>query len=731
MTSRITTFFLSSLLVGVLPMAAQASSNKLDLQLQRDLALSQQAKVAANSERAPRQVHSEWNTSVLIQLADEADVPAVIAQLTSMGVQISTRTGHILTAQMPGAKIAAVAALSTVQRLEAPRPLPSRLMNSVPATEAPSLRTGDAPQWQGLTGKGVIVGVVDDGFDFRHPSLRNADGTTRILALWNQRQDAVGSAPSGFSYGGVCTVEMINAAIAQAEANQTVTACTQPSKGGHGTHVASIAAGNGADTGEFAYRHVGMAPEADLVLVNGIGEGADPNLETDRVIDAIAFIRDQAKAHNKKAVVNLSLGSYYGARDGTSVFEQALDSFVLNDGLLIVGSAGNEGDAPIRTGGTLTAGQSVSFDLIIPTGLEEGAVEVWYSGNSRYRVSLEGPNSCGDIPVIDAPGADQSAEIWEDEMGCGYVGIASSSIYTNNGDRLIELRMFDETAFPLATGTWKLTLTALEVSGESQFDMVVANYSGDIEISGLTGVTEQILTDVASATHVIGVASYNTNNSWDSQVGPIDSDLGNGVVGDISTFSSRGPRRDCSDLSKCPAVMKPEITAPGSYIMAAKAHDYDHSDYPEEISPSGNYVVFSGTSMASPHVAGAAALLWQSFPTETATQLRARLLGNTKRTDFTPVLLPEFSASVLTPEQPDYTWGYGVLAVDQAVNASEPDVEEPKPNTGNPDNGGRKSSGGGCSLAVANGSVDPTLPLIVILSALAVGYRRRIIGEAA
>ncbi|MEO8754925.1 MAG: S8 family serine peptidase, partial [Casimicrobiaceae bacterium] len=167
--------------------------------------------------------------------------------------------GDIATVEIPADQLAAVAALKSVISIEAVHMVPPRLDVSVPATRADALRTGVPGAWTGGTGKGVIVGVVDDGVDFRHRDFRKADGTTRILGLWDQRvTGAAGTPPTGFTYGGECTEGMINDAL-----NGNAAACTQPSSGGHGTHVAGIAAGTGQATGngQIGYRMIGMAPD--------------------------------------------------------------------------------------------------------------------------------------------------------------------------------------------------------------------------------------------------------------------------------------------------------------------------------------------------------------------------------------------------------------------------------------------------------------------------------------
>jgi hypothetical protein len=131
--------------------------------------------------------------------------------------------------------------------------------------------------------------VVDDGLDFRHLTFRNTDGSTRLLGLWDQRESgAAGSPPAGFSYGGECTVQMLNDAINNAGG------CTQPSTGNHGTHVGGIAAGNGQQTGngQSPYRFVGMAPKADMLVANSIGDGAGGG--GNAVVDAIAWMKAKA-----------------------------------------------------------------------------------------------------------------------------------------------------------------------------------------------------------------------------------------------------------------------------------------------------------------------------------------------------------------------------------------------------------------------------------------------------
>src|SRR5664279_2031015 len=376
------------------------------------------------------------------------------------GAVIRSLIGNIATVDIPASKLAAVAALPSVLSIEAARSQPVRLDVSVPATRADALRTGTAPNWTGGSGKGVIVGIADTGVDFRHLDFRKTDGTTRILGLFDQRASgAAGSPPAPYTYGGECTPAMINSAIAG-----DPSACTQRDTHGHGTHVAGIAAGNGQATGngQLAYRMIGMAPDADLLVANPPGTG----LVTSNVLDAIAYMKAKAQALGKPLVVNMSFGSYFGARDGTSNYQQALDNLA-GAGVILVAAAGNEANVPIRASGTITQGGSSSVNFNVPATDSSGApfafgqLEIWYPGSNSYGVNVAGPGCAATVTVNpgDAPGTLQTP--------CGGVEIASTGPNPNNDDRQILVRIGTTTASPLVPGPWTITLVGNVVAGGS------------------------------------------------------------------------------------------------------------------------------------------------------------------------------------------------------------------------------------------------------------------------
>ena len=587
----------------------------------------------------------------------EGNLDAVKAQ----GARVRSVMGNIATVDIPASKVAAVAALPSVKSIEASRLQPRRLDQSVPATRADTLRVGAPPSWTAGTGKNVIVGVIDSGIDFRHKDFRNGDGTTRILAIWDASSTgASGSPPAGYSYGGECTPAMINAAIAGDPA-----ACAQKDTDSHGTHVAGIAAGNGQATGngQIGFRMIGMAPSADLLISNANGNA--------QVLDAIAWMKAKAAAVGRPLVINMSFGSYFGARDGTSNYEQGMSN-LSGPGVILVAAAGNESTDPIRAFGTITQGGSVTVGFNVPGDSKGGELEIWYPGTDSYGVNVAGPGCAATVTVNpgENPGTVATA--------CGAVEFVSTGPQANNDDRQIKVSIGSTSAAPLVTGAWKITLVGTVVAGGSHPFSIIngEDATGFTFTDHFAPLTTEILTDTSSSRRVIAVASYNTRTTWSSVNGP-SSDTSAGVVSDISNFSSRGPRRNCSNPAKCPAIMKPEITAPGMKILSALPVDKVKPTPPSDVEADGVHFAANGTSMATPHVTGAIALMLQQDPTMTPEVVKQRLF-TTIQTNAFSTNLPTFNAaSPDMPATPNYTWGYGILDAAAAVKASQPSAGTP------------------------------------------------------
>ncbi|GAB1387799.1 hypothetical protein MASR1M59_29470 [Melaminivora sp.] len=577
------------------------------------------------------------------------------AALQALGVRLGSTSGNIVTAQVPRNKLREAAQVPGVEFMEASRRLPTRLSMSVPATGATQIRGGSPMAWTGATGQGVIVGIVDDGLDFRHRDFLRADGSTRLLGLWDMRANAGGSPPAGFQYGNECSSAEINQAIA---GGLSSSACTQPSTGNHGTHVGGIAAGNGQATGngQAAFRHVGMAPMADLIAANAIGDGVETS---NAVIDAIHYIKARAQALGKPAVVNLSLGSYYGNRDGTSNYETALTN-ATGPGFIITAAAGNEGADPIRAEAALAQGQTVRIGYRNPSGGEQ-RIEMWYPGTHRWSVRVS-QGSCSSAWVA------ADTETYEVDTPCGALSIANSAVNPLNGDRQVLLMMDTNGSGHRPSGDWIIEVQS--VQGAGTVSMIGAEDIRDAHfIDHVSAETKQILTDTCSATGPICVGAYVTRQQWQGLNGQPGSVTSLGAIGEVGNFSSRGPRRNCSVPAQCPMVAKPEILAPGAMIISALGHDAEEAHDGPRVDADGQHVAYLGTSMATPHVTGAIALLLQKNPQLTPAQARQLLLGNLQRTAHTPANLPAYDPAVPNPTGANDAWGYGIMDIARAWQA--------------------------------------------------------------
>ena len=594
---------------------------------------------------------------LLVRFSDSTALDAIRAA----GGKVNSVLGNIASVEIAATALGSLAAIDAIQYMEAEKPVPARLNFSVPSTRANLLRTGVMPSLSGATGAGVIVGIVDDGLDFRHMDFRNPDGSTRLLGLWDQRvSGAAGSPPAGYSYGGECTVKMLNDALNGGDG------CTQPSTGNHGTHVGGIAAGSGQQTGngQTPYRFVGMAPKADILAANSIAGGTGSNA----VVDAVAWMKAKAAAAGKPIVINLSLGSYFGARDGTSNYEQALSNAGAA-GVVLAAAAGNEGSDKIVATGQISAGQTRTISFNWGTDVtKDQQIEIWYPGVNQYAVKLTGPNGCA-MPEFVAAGASKSFT-----LSCGTIEVTSTAPQANNDDRQILVSFVAGQAGAAGfQGAWTYELRGdVVATPDTNFSMICGETGNGLLFTSNTpsGFTPGILTDTSSATRTIAVASYNTNSTWLTTGGApnIAANYEHGPITDLSRFSSRGPRRNCSNPVKCPPVMKPEIAAPGAMIMAALGQDAKRPT-DDSIEADGKHVAYNGTSMATPHVAGAVALMLQKNPTLTPEQVKQILFQKVQTNSFTTAL-PTFNpASPLMPSTTNDNWGYGIMDAQAAYNA--------------------------------------------------------------
>jgi subtilisin family serine protease len=275
--------------------------------------------------------------------------PRLRRRLGEIGVEVRGRVGSIASLKVPAPALPDLASMRDIVWLKAARSY--RLWNEV--STGPTHTDSDAANLAFGTGAGVIVAILDSGIDWKHADFRNADGTTRILAIWDQTiTDASHPPPAGFTFGAFYSRTDIDAALGSSPDLMTDDGY------GHGTHVAGSAAGNGLGTGNGvpAGTFAGVAPGADLLIVRLFDDQGGFCLECD-LTAGVQFIQGIAAAEGKPWVGNMSLGADFGAHDGTDPDELAIDAAVGpgRSGAQLAIAAGNSGNSRLHWQGTLVS----------------------------------------------------------------------------------------------------------------------------------------------------------------------------------------------------------------------------------------------------------------------------------------------------------------------------------------------------------------------------------------
>ena len=505
----------------------------------------------------------------------EVAVIAKISDLTSWLDQTEVFAGanlgatpdgnYIVTARVPIDRIQRLRQLPYVQSLKATQLLKPTLKSTIEEIKA---RADLLPSCtQGQQGKGVVIGIIDYGCDFVHSNFRHPDGSTRILALWDQT--ALPGAMSHLGYGRVYTQTEINAALRSTEPYMSLG--YDPGRASHGTHVMDIASGNGSGS-----RVPGVAPGADLIFVQISAsdipwqgrEVVDSNFGGSvQLLEAIQFIFEQAGT--RPCVVNLSLGTNGGPHDGTNLVEQGIDAVVTaKPNRAVVIAASNSYNDGIHASGQVTPGGFV--DLVWQIGkfdFTHNEMEIWYSKDDQLQLELidQDEQSIGRLDL----GA--SAEIFSQENELLFF-VAHRQEDPNNGDNSIGIFMNTEAMSSSLPPQLKIRLHGVTISN-GQFHAWIERDDPGQSSFAPPHDNSHTLGSISCGQQSIVVGSYDAHTTGQP----------------LSWFSSAGPTRD--------ERQKPEISSPGHNVWAANS------------STRVGITRMSGTSMAAPAVTGVIALM--------------------------------------------------------------------------------------------------------------------------
>ena len=455
-----------------------------------------------------------------------------------------------------------------------------------------------------LTGRSVVMAFLDTGISYENPVFRFSDGSSRILAIWDQT-DQSGTAPEGIGYGSEYTRKKINEALFSEDPFSVV---PERDENGHGTAMASVAAGSRLQEGTA---FTGAAPDADIVVVKlrpakrylrefyQVAEEV-PAYSADDIMFAVKYVQQFAVPLYRPLVICLGTGTSLGSHTGGSLLSEYLQSIAARISHAVVIGGGNEGNTAGHFRAALKE-EETKAEIRVGENVRGFTAELWGTLPAVFRISVRSPG--GElIPETDfrlGASVDYTFVYEKTRVRIDYM-----TNETNTGNELILLR------FTLPSpGVWTISVRGLRSLSGSIFDLwLLPKQFLDGEVSFLAPDPDVTLTMPSYAEDAVTVTSYNSGN------------------GSFFYRSGRGFSRT--------GKIKPDLAAPGVGVSTVNGP-------------------YSGGSMAAALTAGAVAQMFQWCVYENNYR---RISGRGIRS-----FLNRGAQRQEQGEYPSRLWGYGRL----------------------------------------------------------------------
>lgn len=436
--------------------------------------------------------------------------------------------------------------------MEQPKRIFEEVSKGIEASCIPSLQREDFGGG-GLDGEGVYVALIDSGIDYFHPDFRKPDGSTRIEWLLDE----------GVEYSS----SQINAALRAPSREEAYAIVPMRDVSGHGTHVAGIAAGNGAAS-MGQYRGIAYKSPLLVVKLGNTRPGGFP--KTTQLMEGLEYVRQKAQESTMPVAINVSFGNNYGSHAGESLLESYISQLANQWKMSIVVGTGNEGNTAIHQEGRLAENQREMVEFAVDEFETGFNMQLWKNYQDSMDIVLLAPDGESVVQVDSRQALEPRTVLearWRNTQVYLYLGMPSP--YSN-------FQEFYFSFLPQSTyvdaGVWKIQLQGKRIKAG---DYSLWLPSGGI-LNQQTGFLEPsentTLTIPSTADKVISVGAYDSRRNQ------------------YAAFSGRGYTWETQRI-------KPDLVAPGVEIVSC--------------SVGGGYQVRTGTSMAAPFVTGTAALFMQ------------------------------------------------------------------------------------------------------------------------